>query len=142
MVTFPYRLGKVDNHYNSFTMWRLKPLSSSIKVSSALVSKCQSVAAYPKGTSLSQKQLVRYLWNGKQNCQSTSPAAKLKTDNVFQEGQEIEGFTVTEVSTLYRYFKDICLNHAICIHATLTYNYIFLGGSYSRISFNSYSTSS
>ena len=85
-------------------MWRLKPLSSSIQLSSKLPTKYHLPApafVRLKGNSLSQKQDVRYLWYGVKNYQAGSQAVKLKTDNVFHEGQEIEGFTVTEVSCIF-----------------------------------------
>lgn len=105
-------------------MWRLRPLSSSVKLSSVLPAKCQTPLTpivRQDGTSLSQKQLVRNLWNGTKNYQAASPSAKLKTDNVFREGQEIEGFTVTEVSTNNHliwfelfYLKPIVLSVYLC----------------------------
>lgn len=82
-------------------MWRLKPLSSSVQLSSIL--SIQSHLPQPafvrlKDASLSQSQNVRYLWYGAKNYQAGSQAVKLKKDSIFREGNEIEGFTVTEVS--------------------------------------------
>ncbi|KAJ1519509.1 hypothetical protein ONE63_004792 [Megalurothrips usitatus] len=87
-------------------MWRLKPLSSSIRVSPALPSKCHpspSPLLKSNCSSLSQRQLARALWNGAKHYQATSAAAKVKIDSVFREGQEIEGFTVKEIGHIPEY---------------------------------------
>ncbi|KAE8752616.1 hypothetical protein FOCC_FOCC000738 [Frankliniella occidentalis] len=88
-------------------MWRLKPLSSSIQLSSALPSKCQipqsPILNKLRGTSLSPKQLVCHLWSGTKIYQAGLPEANLKIDSSFREGQEIEGFTVTEVGHIPEY---------------------------------------
>lgn len=87
-------------------MWRLKPLSSSMKASSLLIAKRQilpisseTIRCLPH----SANQLTRGLWQGVKTCQASSPATKLKTDYSFKEGQEVEGFTVTEVGNIPEY---------------------------------------
>lgn len=82
-------------------MWRLKPLSDTVKALSAFPSKCQ----LPQLFSSCKSQLVRHIWQGGKSFQAASPVTKLKTGYSYQEGQEIEGFTVTEVGELVLQFS-------------------------------------